>query len=587
MATIEQLSAALVKADAAGNTADAKVFADALRAMKAQQPANDEQPPAGAVPGSREYADWAAAQARAGQALPQATAIHGAAPVANGATPNPAASNLPAAAGQAQNTSNAFQSGAMQGMTLGFGDEINAGLMTPIEMGIDLFQGKGFDPGRSFNQALAKNRALDQGDAALNPVANVAGQIGGGFVGPGAGLGWASKAKTVGQLALRGGAEGATLGGVYGFGSADGNLQDRLQGAAKGAAFGGVAGAVVPVLAKKAGDAIGNVLQDQATNAAIKGAPSAADLKDAARAMFKSVDQSGVTVDTNKFSQLVQSLVSQAKKDRINPNLDPKATGAYEEMIGALSDVQKNGGALTISDMHTLRQIAQKAAVSAEGRDSMFANRIVDALDNFVTSPGTMKLPPNQIGQGSNAAGNELLKAISTWGRARRTSLIENAIYKAGNAASGTENGLRIEFRKLLQNGKTRALFSKAEMQAIEKVANGTPISNAMRLLGHFGFDLGSGRNFLGGMVGAGSGAALGGPLGALAVGAAGTGARKAAQVMTGNAAERAARVVATPNIPNVKMPNIPMLPGTPFSFPMIDNQAKKPVSITIRGGSK
>lgn len=37
MATIEQLSAALVKADAAGNTADAKVFADALRALKAQQ----------------------------------------------------------------------------------------------------------------------------------------------------------------------------------------------------------------------------------------------------------------------------------------------------------------------------------------------------------------------------------------------------------------------------------------------------------------------------------------------------------------------------------------------------------------------
>lgn len=518
---------------------------------------------------------------------PANLAIQAAAPVANGAAPNPAASNLPGMAGQAQNTSNAFQSGAMQGMTLGFGDEINAGLMTPIEMGIDAFQGKGFDPGRSYNQALAKNRALDQGNAALNPVANVAGQIGGGFVGPGAGLGWAAKAKTAGQMALRGGAEGATLGGVYGFGSADGNMQDRLQGAAKGAAFGGVAGAVVPVLAKKAGDMIGGALQNSATNAAIKAAPSSAELKDAARTMFKSVDQSGVTVDTNKFSQLVQGLVSQAKKDRINPNLDPKATGAYEELIGALSDVQKNGGALTVSDMHTLRQIAQKAAVSAEGRDSMFANRIVDALDNFVTSPGSMNLPPNRLGQGGNAAGNELMKAISTWGRARRTSLIENAIYKAGNAASGTENGLRVEFRKLLQNDKTRALFSQAEIQALEKVANGTPMTNAMRLLGHFGFDFGSGRNFLGGIIGAGSGAAIGGPLGALAVGAAGTGARKAAQVLTGKAAERAARVVATPNIPNVGKLNVPMLPGAPFSFPLIDNQAKKPVSITIRGGSK
>ena len=41
MATIEQLSAALVKADAAGNTADAKALADAIRQMKAQQPANE------------------------------------------------------------------------------------------------------------------------------------------------------------------------------------------------------------------------------------------------------------------------------------------------------------------------------------------------------------------------------------------------------------------------------------------------------------------------------------------------------------------------------------------------------------------
>lgn len=38
MATIEQLSAALIKADAAGNTADAKVLADAIRQMKSATP---------------------------------------------------------------------------------------------------------------------------------------------------------------------------------------------------------------------------------------------------------------------------------------------------------------------------------------------------------------------------------------------------------------------------------------------------------------------------------------------------------------------------------------------------------------------
>lgn len=44
MPTIEELSAALVKADAAGNTADAKVFADAIRQIQSQQPAAGPSP---------------------------------------------------------------------------------------------------------------------------------------------------------------------------------------------------------------------------------------------------------------------------------------------------------------------------------------------------------------------------------------------------------------------------------------------------------------------------------------------------------------------------------------------------------------
>ena len=49
MATLEQLSAALVKADAAGNTADAKAFADAIRQMQSA--------PSGGIPGPRQGVD--------------------------------------------------------------------------------------------------------------------------------------------------------------------------------------------------------------------------------------------------------------------------------------------------------------------------------------------------------------------------------------------------------------------------------------------------------------------------------------------------------------------------------------------------
>lgn len=73
MATLEQIARALKNADAAGDADAARKLAAAYKAMQAQQgPAPAVAvPPAGLTPGSREYADWAAEQARAGLKLPQ------------------------------------------------------------------------------------------------------------------------------------------------------------------------------------------------------------------------------------------------------------------------------------------------------------------------------------------------------------------------------------------------------------------------------------------------------------------------------------------------------------------------------------
>jgi hypothetical protein len=483
---------------------------------------------------------------------------------------NPQASQLPGIVGQFDETSRAAQSGFNQGLTFGFGDELYAGATAPIRALPGLLKGEGYDLGKAYEAGLQNQRQGDRQTQALNPVASGVGEVTGAIVNPASRVLAPVKGAAPIVNVMRGVGGGAATGAAYGFGSADGDMGDRLRGAATGGGIGAGMGLVAPWLAKKGGDLVEGIAQNRATSKAIQGAPSAADLKAQASQLFQAVDNSGVTADTGKFSTLVQGLVTGAKRDRINPNLDPKATAAYQELIGALDDVQKNGGSLTISDLHTLRQIAQKSAVSSEGRDAMFSNRIVHALDSFISGPGNLKLPSNRLGQGGQA-GNELLKAISTWGRARRVGLVEEATYKAQNAASGFENGLRVEFRKLLQNKKTRSLFTKAELAAREKVANGTPLSNAMRLLGHFGFDLGSGRNFLGGMIGVGAGS-LAGPLGALAVGAAGTGARSAGQALTRSAADRAARVVATPNVPNVTIRNpLLQLPSGALSLPVID----------------
>ena len=461
--------------------------------------------------------------------------------------------------------SQAYQNGLADIISVGSKDEIAAGLQTPIQMGIDAFQGKKLDPGRSFNQALSQDQALDARDTALNPAAHLAGQITGGFIGPGKGLGWASKAKSIPGLMVRGGLEGSLLGGSYGFASTNGSLEDRVRGAEIGALTGAGTGAIVPAIAKKGGDIIEGFLQNRATSKAIASAPEATDLFAEGRKIFKSVDNSGVTVDTNRFSQMVHDLVAQAKKDRINVDLDPKSHAAYKDLINALGEVQSSGGVLHISDLHTLRRIAQKASLSKEGSDSMFAGRIVDAIDGLITEPGALKYPPNLLG---NGPARGLKDAISTWAQAKRTDLIEKAIEAAKNYPSGLESGLRAQFKTLLNGKTTGHLFTKAERQAMQRVINGTLPITALRTLGMF---KGMGGATLGSMLGSMFGP-FGTGIGAAAGGAAGIAGRKITEKATEVAAQRAARVVATPNIPIVNLPRLPALPGAPFAFPIIDH---------------
>jgi hypothetical protein len=527
MATLQQLEEGIRRAHAAGKTEYVKALgAEYRRLQAAQQPTSTARRLTGVVtPQSSKPTEGS-----------------------ENITDLRQASSLPGALGGFQNFSNAFQSGATQGMTFGFGDELSAGLFTPIEMGIDLAQGRGLDIGRAYNTALERGRTSDDQAAALNPIANTVGEVTGAVVNP------AAQASMVGKVPwlakpFVGAAEGAAAGGLYGFGKGE-TLDERLAGAQSGALLGAGVGAVAPAIGGLIAGKGAAGQQRAMTNAAIKGAPKASQFYDEARTLFQAADNSGVTIDTNKFSQFVGGLVQRAKAQRINPTLNPNSTAAFESLIGALDDVQKSGGALTISDMHILRQIAQDAAVAAKPRDARFAKMIVDGLDDFITQPGVAVLPRNRLGGGGNPnqAGNDLLKAISMWGRGKKVSLIEEAVQNAENAASGFENGIRNEFRRLLKG--QRHLFSAPEIQALEEVVQGSSLSNLTRLLGKFGFGAGQATNMMGGSVGAGLGALFGGPVGAMAAAGVGTGARKLSEVMARRAAERVGRVAATPNIP-------------------------------------
>lgn len=552
--TLDRLAEGIRRAHAAGDIDTVKKLGGAYRQMQGQADGAAKAPD-GLKPGSKQYALWARDAAIAGKTLPQVSEMP---PEPQMAQPNTdLGSKMHAAAGS-------FIEGMpIAGpMLVDLAQQARAGVQgMPIE-----------DVRREFTDAKEANPisstvgGIAGGVATLAPLGMTA--LGGRLLGTAGSLPQ--------QLAM------SSLSGA-GISGADtlargGTAEDAFKSAAIGAGLGTIfpaAGAVK--------NAIGNrAAQTAAVSAAIKNAPSSAELKNVASALFKEVDSAGVTVNTPEFSKLVADLATKAKKMRINPNLDPKATGAFQELIGALDDVQKSGGSLTVSDLHTLRQIAQKAATSAEGRDAFFANTIVDGLDDFVTKPIATVLPANRLGTGTTGGGDTLKEAIAAWGRARRVGVVEEAIEKARNAASGFENGLRGEFRKILNNKKLRGQFDKTELTEMARVVQGTSGANMAKLIGKFGF--GPGANGLGGFLGGTAGLTFGGPLGAVAASAGASGARKLSEKLTEAAAERAAKVVATPNIP-VLAPRNPqgLIPGA--TLPLELTKKREPLFIEVRGG--
>lgn len=514
-------------------------------------------PPAGLKPGTREYADWAAQAARAGQQLPQVS--------------NPAMTE----------TQSSILDPFVQGVTFGWGDEMRGA----VQGGLAAAQGGDF--GSVYDQTVDESRGALQHERAANPVGSFAAEVTGAIpTGMGLGGQLVGRGASLGARALTGLGVGAAQGATYGAGASDeGN---RLTGAMVGGATGGIVGAAAPYVGNTIANRIQGAAQRQATNAAIKGAPAANDLKAAASAMFQQVDSSGVAVDPNFFATQVQQMANNATKGLIDRELDAPVWRVYQIMADRVKAASDAGRGLTLGEIHNLRQIAQDVAVGAgKGRTARFANEIVDHLDSMM---GNLK--PGQLvgGQGADK-GRVLMEGISTWSRARKAGLIEEAMYRAQNQASGLENGLRTQFRQILQNPKTRRLFSQAEIEAIQEVVQGTTAANVAKLIGKFGFGSGNASNMLGGTIGFGAGSMSPlGPIGGMLAAGGATLARRGSEALTNKAANRAAQVVATPNIPVLPRPNtaIPSLPETAIrslGIPL-NQQASQPLRIVVDGAN-
>jgi hypothetical protein len=421
--------------------------------------------------------------------------------------------------------------GARQGVTLGFGDEINAGVRAAGDwVGGKLGMSEPTSIGDAYDTRLKHERDLLRQTRSENPASTTVGEIAGGVMLPAGGA--ASGANLMAQVG-RGAIAGAAGGAAYGFGEGEGGLANRARGAAVGGAVGGAVGAAAPFVVRGVGNALASRSADDTLGAVAKSAPGVEDLRAASGDLYRAAEARGVAIKKSSFAPLVADIAASTRDMGIDRDLTPRSVAALRRLTEA---VDEGGDSISWRDLETLRRVTSIASTAKDPADRRVAGAIVGKVDDFV-----MNLMDEDLSAGAaDGMSAELKQARSLWKQMRGSERLAGAIESAKDAASGFENGMRIEFRKLIRDRKFFGSLSKTEQDAVRQVVHGTTVGNILKRVSRLSYGTGAQTNFLGASVAGGMGATAGhavaGPVGAV------IGATAPALVgrAAGNAAERA-----------------------------------------------
>ena len=265
----------------------------------------------------------------------------------------------------------------------------------------------------------------------------------------------------------------------------------------------------------------------------IADAPGPDQLRAQASELYDKAEASGVKFKAAYYEKFADETLSRLVDEGADEILTPKLSRVADVLA------ESKGKAPSIKEMAILRKQFGLAAGSADLAEARLGRIAVDLLDDFVEGSGS-------------SVGGTLTEARGIWSRLKKSEIIDDAIENASAAQAGVEAGLRNQFRGLWQarNSKKMRGFSEAELAAIKAVSQGDMTANVLRRIGSLGGGLDQGRNMLNMLAGVGAGAAVGGPVGAIAVPLAGYGAARASKAGTQNRANLARAIAARGDTP-------------------------------------
>lgn len=326
------------------------------------------------------------------------------------------------------------------------------------------------------------------------------------------GLGAAGNVATryVGRTAVA-----APVAGLYAAGDADAGK--RGEAFKSGAAMGAVASAAIP--AALAGVGLAAKGAKNIAKGITARAPEMLDdalmsMKDFSRGLYKQSEAAGAILTPQAAQQISQSVSNIVK----NANTGASQT-LYSKTLGAIQglndDLARGNTGLEVLDAHRqiLGNLAKDITNPNRAQEAEAAGRAIDAIDNIIEN-----LTPNDIQNQSRDAIESLLQARQVWSQSKKFEKISDIVKNSG----GDANKLKRDLERFASNAKNTLGWNKEELDALKFAGQQTTGEGLLKMLGKFGFDIGSGRAVgntglpvIGGAIGGGAGLMTGGLSGA------------------------------------------------------------------------
>jgi len=264
-------------------------------------------------------------------------------------------------------------------------------------------------------------------------------------------------------------------------------------------------------------NAIPMVVGGASSKLKIPKAPTREALKVEAGTNYKIAEDAGVVLKPNGYKSAVADIETMLKKEGYRESLYPELKVVLKELKAVIPK--------TLEELEISRRIANKAAMSIVPAEARLGRNVREKIDDYMEN-----LSAKDITSGnSDEAIPALTKARDLWKRQKKAEIIEGYMEKAKNAQSqysqsGLENTLRVQFRQLANNKKLFKQFNPDEQKLILSIVRGGLTQNTLRLFGKL-----SPNSPINAAFGGGAGFMAFGPVGAVAVPAAGAASKVAA----------------------------------------------------------